>query len=60
MNNGRKFIYIILSMAGSKNFKLLIFKISLIKEIVITLKVKLKIMTNVMYFIVRVLNIDEN
>lgn len=60
MNNGRKFIYIILSMAGSKDFKLLIFKISLIKEIVITLKVKLKIMTNVMYFIVGVLNIDEN
>ena len=47
-------------MAGSKDFKLLIFKISLIKEIVITLKVKLKIMTNVMYFIVGVLNIDEN
>lgn len=60
MNNGRKFIYIILSMAGSKDFKLLIFKISLIKEIVITLKVKLKIMTNVMYFIVGVLNIDGN
>lgn len=60
MNNGRKFIYIILSMAGSKDFKLFIFKISLIKEIVITLKVKLKIMTNVMYFIVGVLNIDEN